>query len=103
MARTEVCSACRYCEPPPETIPGIAWADGAVGNCRRNPPIPHGVWPSVGKSDWCGEFKAGADHPEEQAAAEQQEMKAKPVAGGSDQAQTQRRAAAIATVRRRKK
>jgi hypothetical protein len=35
-----------------------------AGLCRFNPPLPqsggnhHGLWPTVGASDWCGHFAA---------------------------------------------
>jgi len=34
-----------------------------AGLCRYNPPTPdstgdHGVWPVVGRKDWCGHFAA---------------------------------------------
>lgn len=44
---------------------GAATQMGAdEGICRFNPPLPqpgahsHGVWPVVGKQDWCGHFHA---------------------------------------------
>lgn len=40
----------------------------AGGLCRFNPPISqpgpdaHGLWPVVGKQDWCGHYAHGAHH-----------------------------------------
>ena len=39
-------------------------AKESAGLCRYNPPMPdstgnqHGVWPVVGRKDWCGHFAA---------------------------------------------
>lgn len=76
--RGSACKTCRFYHPRPDF--------GEIGECRRNPPemarsfevlrdgespansitggpVTQGVWPLVGPSDWCGEYRpfAGKD------------------------------------------
>ena len=59
---TCACSNCQFFDVQSDAK--VSRLDQGSGLCRFNPPIPQqasnerGVWPVVGKGDWCGHFAA---------------------------------------------
>ncbi|MGB3387565.1 MAG: hypothetical protein WBA88_06230 [Pseudaminobacter sp.] len=59
---TCACGNCQFFDKQNSTA--VKQKDPGSGICRYNPPLPqpdaqaHGVWPVVGKKDWCGHFAA---------------------------------------------
>ncbi|WP_439575186.1 hypothetical protein [Phreatobacter sp.] len=55
----EMCANCRNFWQPPRGDNG--------GLCRAHPPIAQGdgtaLWPSVSRSDWCGEYRVSPPPP----------------------------------------
>jgi hypothetical protein len=57
---TCACGNCQFFDHQSKAATKQAKADS--GLCRYNPPMPestgHGMWPVVGRKDWCGHFAA---------------------------------------------
>lgn len=59
---TCTCGNCQFFDNQSKTA--AKQTDKNTGLCRYNPPMAqsttndHGVWPVVGRKDWCGHFAA---------------------------------------------